>query len=1509
MKEYMNSRRMFSLTLHLVLSVGLFSICNFLTKAVAAEVETICYTCHVETFLSGGYRTCSVWVQNGHPVYVVPSNKVKVPAEFPLNEKGQIFCGTCHTAGIIDRDATERNPHIYSRKVFLRYENVNSSFCKQCHIQMGGEERVPVVVKGQDFELLHEETTAGEKQKKTEKTFNHPVGITTKRIPKMIIEHGGNTGTNKNMLICETCHKVHRAGGEKLLVLNNSNSELCGICHPAMWAGDRQGASGKGTHPVNILPSTSVISREVVALGGKVEERGKMICLTCHKTHNAPVEKGLLVIDNAQDAFCIYCHSTEENAIKNTKHDLRFSAPAEKNLLNQTAAKSGICSPCHLVHNGAGAKMWAKKIVDHNTDAISQLCESCHSLFNCAQNKQVGEYSHPLNVELQRTGDTQTSLPLFTQNGIKSGIGIVTCATCHDAHRWNQKSESKANAITMEGNHSNSFLRQPNVNSSLCYECHAEKRLIRRTKHDPQLSLPDETTADSGGLCGKCHSVHNANFYMLWNQDVGEGDDNVSKICNSCHAAGKMAKEKLLDGYNHPLNVNIFKLGRYVDTPLPLFDNFMVRSVRGNILCNTCHDTHRWDPNVSRITDFTKATATAKNSFLRIAANSAAASLCDSCHNDMRFIKSSEHDLSVSAPDAKNLQGKTTAQSGVCGACHASHRGSNAFLLWNRKEGPGEDKLTRFCNSCHTDGEIAQNKQVGAKSHPLNIPMPDAQRPRHLPLFGEDLRISPRGRISCSTCHNTHRRNPDQAADAPGENQEGDDSNSFLRISSDKGYLLCIDCHQDKELVEGTKHDLSVSAPAAKNVLGQNTKQAGLCGTCHLAHNSNITQQLWARDLGPGEDIISRLCSSCHSRGRCAQNKLIGPNSHPINVPILSADGDTDFPLFTPEGKRDKQNGRVFCSTCHDPHKWDPTLRARGNGALEEGTSQNSFLRLPNMPEPFLCGNCHQNQLAVQNSPHDLAVSAPQVKNIIGQTVAETGVCSACHLSHNTPSPIRMWAQKTGPAGLPGWREKYAVDGHYGVILCTACHAPGGIAEHKVPQRALHPKNLFVLLKEAVFTPALKAFPYADYTIGKRKLRLSTSAIKAGFKPRFPVYTPDGQINQQGDITCPTCHNPHRIISGQLEAAAVPIKNKFKRNFLKEDVQTNFCTDCHGYEAIYKFTYYHRKRDPAARKEAALTDSPHLREGACPACHTGVNPGKNTLKAGGDINTLCGECHKTTHTGETHPTGISVAHVLSQPSDTLLPLYDKDRINCMTCHQLNAHQKPDKSGLDANPFFLRKPRKELLGFFVEREKSGKTTNSAASTQSKFSQRLPTSTKSKKQKKQKKEKKPKTYNYVLCYECHSKEDYMQFDIHRNQITAEGKINQEMCLLCHTEIPDRSTADANKFKLKTSLENYCISCHMQQMEAHPAETDHYGKKITEEAKTSIKEFTKVGNYFIPFSKERMTCPTCHNPHQAGVSKHKATMKGEDERWRLRFVGYEVCAICHRSSRGVPTGESPF
>jgi hypothetical protein len=45
-----------------------------------------------------------------------------------------------------------------------------------------------------------------------------------------------------------------------------------------------------------------------------------------------------------------------------------------------------------------------------------------------------------------------------------------------------------------------------------------------------------------------------------------------------------------------------------------------------------------------------------------------------------------------------------------------------------------------------------------------------------------------------------------------------------------------------------------------------------------------------------------------------------------------------------------------------------------------------------------------------------------------------------------------------------------------------------------------------------------------------------------------------------------------------------------------------------------------------------------------------------------------------------------------------------------------------------------------------------------------------------------------------------------------------------------------------------------------------------------------------------RERLTCSTCHNPHQKGVISYEPSAKGADAPSRLRLKSPELCLVCH-------------
>ena len=172
-------------------------------------------------------------------------------------------------------------------------------------------------------------------------------------------------------------------------------------------------------------------------------------------------------------------------------------------------------------------------------------------------------------------------------------------------------------------------------------------------------------------------------------------------------------------------------------------------------------------------------------------------------------------------------------------------------------------------------------------------------------------------------------------------------------------------CHEDKSYVDGTDHDLNITGPDAKNIMGQTVKESGQCGVCHLVHNSPNEIKLWGRDYGDvayDEDVVNALCNSCHSEDNPGQSKIPTIASHPeqrlISNVFRSNRFAIDFaPIYDKITGKETNVGNISCPTCHNAHQWSPVIKAKGENKNVEGDATNSFLR--NVTYNTICIDCH----------------------------------------------------------------------------------------------------------------------------------------------------------------------------------------------------------------------------------------------------------------------------------------------------------------------------------------------------------------------------------------------------------------------------------------------------------------------------------------------------------------------------------------------------------------------
>ena len=910
-------------------------------RVVASEM--MCYSCHDGSIADSRFR---VWETNKHKAGIKPSAKVGIPEEYPLDSEGRIQCATCHTAHGVDTRVD------MASAIFLREPNVNSSMCKRCH-----RDKDDGVDEG-----------------------NHPVDVEFEALPQKILDAGAKAGKN-NRVICETCHTAHGSTSENFLVIPNSeatltHSLLCETCHTVAPDISSEASLRRHSHPVDLeLPEEASLPEhwyngEVPYLGN-----GVMVnCRTCHSPHNGTKKNHLLVVEReGSDRLCMTCHTSKKKILQ-TKHDMSGFYPEEKNAEGEKASEIGVCRSCHFMHKGYGPKMWARN--GSGIESMDDLCLSCHASGKVAEKAQTGDHTHPTGVGLS-PGVDGSDLPLFDSEGKKDPDGKVACASCHDVHQWAPDSDERGGK-RVDGDGLSSFLRKEAAQSEeLCQSCHPRQMAIRGTEHDLELTAPKSKNINKqslrrSGVCGACHLIHNATGEKLWARKKGVGEDVIEQLCNGCHSKGHLAEEKTTGEESHPLGDRAKIQPRY-RSKLPLHTKSGQKSERGGVTCASCHDLHVWKPGTKHGPGEKEIEGDRFNSFLRLP-NDDKVTLCAACHEENALVLGTDHDLRITAPKAKNMDRLTTDETGVCGTCHIVHNawGNN---LWSRSVGPGKNRNEALCDGCHARRQSASKKALHGPKHPMNKSVAEARGTLRretatfyqqgadtvLPLFTNEGVRSTEGDITCSTCHNPHRWDPERPAPTGKRNLEGDGGNSFLRKSNLPSSGLCTLCHTQKANVVKTEHDMNLLARREKNNLKQTVAQSGVCSACHVPHGAmKGGYLLWSRDLGEGSDLLpEKVCLSCHAKGKVGGEKTVEEFSHPGEVLVGESTRQQHqayVPIYDEKGNK-ATAGVITCPTCHNPHDWTPEGNKPGPGEQSEGSSRNSFLRFKSAKS--VCRDCH----------------------------------------------------------------------------------------------------------------------------------------------------------------------------------------------------------------------------------------------------------------------------------------------------------------------------------------------------------------------------------------------------------------------------------------------------------------------------------------------------------------------------------------------------------------------
>lgn len=412
----------------------------------------MCLSCHDGSVRDSRDKICN---DPGHRIGIRPSNRVKIPENFPLDDNGCMQCTTCHTPHAVPK----REGHLVD--FFLRAPNRDSSFCALCHQNHAG---------GLD-------------------NGNHPLGITVPSAPLVILRSGGRFGgEHGNRIICETCHIPHGGVSSSFLLLPAEDTQtlsiLCETCHTQQP--DKTNAKGSAfSHPVDIQPGGRATVPAKWPTGEPLIRgtRGGLVCRTCHRPHQATSKQSLLTGPPGKDAQCLCCHPAQAS-VQGTPHDLR----------RHPSGSSGICSPCHAVHEAPVKEyLWAaprgrpflsehdREIAGGTHNLMVSLCTGCHDQGGIAAAHVPRDGLHPEAFSARLPGITaqlqKNRVYLYDGSGRPSAQGSIACATCHDAHRWGDTAASRSDLV-QKGASSKGFLRKA-VSKNLCAACHGAEGLFK----------------------------------------------------------------------------------------------------------------------------------------------------------------------------------------------------------------------------------------------------------------------------------------------------------------------------------------------------------------------------------------------------------------------------------------------------------------------------------------------------------------------------------------------------------------------------------------------------------------------------------------------------------------------------------------------------------------------------------------------------------------------------------------------------------------------------------------------------------------------------------------------------------------------------------------------------------------------------------------------------------------------------------------------------------------------
>jgi predicted CXXCH cytochrome family protein len=391
--------------------------------------------------------------------------------------------------------------------------------------------------------------------------------------------------------------------------------------------------------------------------------------------------------------------------------------------------------------------------------------------------------------------------------------------------------------------------------------------------------------------------------------------------------------------------------------------------------------------------------------------------------------------------------------------------------------------------------------------------------------------------------------------------------------------------------VKFTLHNLSNSGPGKI----KSEKSKDICGFCHTPHNANPEVPLWGYEISeasynlyfsPSLDSIleqpggsSKLCLSCHdgsialmstrqnkrslSKNISGYNGLDLTGSHPVSFviddSIISQNNKKDMLLknlkeikVSFDEKAIKEDNKMECTTCHDPHK-----NIFPQGDIPFGRIEKFNL---------LCTSCHIPQVL----KHEDRFYLPKE-------------CETCHKAHGENSTMLL-------------KEKQP-------DLCYFCHGTTFEKEKAYQEGYISSNSNPKEIISSFSLPYRHTLSFGCTSCHKiHKVNKKEYEICQECHKNNPIYSYPASMHpvfpSENNLKCSSCHRGNEESQGKGVHGSI-YKGIIYKNYETEDGKEES-------EETYSFCYSCHKREDVLEKSKFALHKKHISEErtSCYTCHS-----------------------------------------------------------------------------------------------------------------------------------------------------------------------------------------------------------------------------------------------------------------------------------------------------------------